>query len=96
MRWIEATPMQRAAIIARAEREKEEKINRPEYQAELRACIAILCGCIVEKQELAIADPSIARRLNRQIGDLEEELEFYRSELREPKKVNHELASKSR
>lgn len=80
-RWIEATPAQRAKIVARAEREAESRRNTPKFQASLRAYIAELEAKIAAKQA-ELANGGFARRLNRQIEDLQADLAFQKTGIR--------------
>jgi hypothetical protein len=80
-RWIEATDAQRAQIVARAAKEQEAKRRAPTFQAGLIKVIAEIEAKIAAKQN-ELAAGGFARRLNRQIEDLQAELAFQKTELR--------------
>lgn len=80
-RWIEATSAQRAQIVARAAREAEAKRQTPKFQAGQRAAIAELQAAIAAKQA-ELENGGFARKLNRQIEDLQADLAFQQTLIR--------------
>ena len=79
--WIEATDAQRAALVRQAEEGNEAVRRTPHFQASLREYIADLEAKIAAKQA-ELANGGYARRLNRQIAALQDDLDFQKTEIR--------------